>query len=162
MSVEFDDSEHFATFNTGAVQCQFVRPRTLSTTNTNTKFTRWPQIFLSALRAASVAFTLANRLKLDGIEDGAARDLIGSEIKALYEGEADTIALTDVLQAARTLPQVTHQVGITCTISPKLRLVLASWTQINLFLLLSKILLYYVGLASEIHVNHGCGKCPHL
>lgn len=37
----------------------------------------------------------AERTKLAGIENGATADQTGAEIKALYEGEADTNAFTD-------------------------------------------------------------------
>lgn len=37
----------------------------------------------------------ADGTKLDGIESGATADQTGAEIKALYEGEADTNAFTD-------------------------------------------------------------------
>jgi hypothetical protein len=40
-------------------------------------------------------YTLAERAKLAGIEDGATADQTGAEIKSLYEGEADTNAYTD-------------------------------------------------------------------
>ena len=41
------------------------------------------------------AFTAADETKLDGIETGATADQTGAEIKAAYEGEADTNAFTD-------------------------------------------------------------------
>ena len=41
------------------------------------------------------AFTAADETKLDGIETGATADQTGAEIKAAYEGEADTNAFTN-------------------------------------------------------------------
>lgn len=46
------------------------------------------------------SFTAADESKLDAIEAGATADQTGAEIKAAYEGEADTNAYTDAAVAA--------------------------------------------------------------
>ena len=51
--------------------------------------------FIRNKPARAEAFTAADETKLDGIETGATADQTGAEIKAAYEGEADTNAFTD-------------------------------------------------------------------
>ena len=48
---------------------------------------------------AQGGLSAADRAKLDGVETGATADQTGGEIKAAYEGEADTNAFTDTLLA---------------------------------------------------------------
>ena len=51
-----------------------------------------------ATTSASGYMSAADKTKLDGIEAGATADQTGAEIKAAYEGEADTNAFTDAEQ----------------------------------------------------------------
>lgn len=51
-----------------------------------------------ATQSASGYMSAADKTKLDGIEAGATADQTGAEIKAAYEGEADTNAFTDAEQ----------------------------------------------------------------
>jgi hypothetical protein len=53
------------------------------------------QGYSAVLDATTASFTTADETKLDGIEAGATADQTGAEIKAAYEGEADTNAYTD-------------------------------------------------------------------
>jgi hypothetical protein len=60
-------------------------------------------------------FTLDEKNKLGAIEEGATADMTGAEIKAAYEGEADTNAYTD---AEKVLVDVGTPLGTTSTTLP--------------------------------------------
>ncbi len=53
------------------------------------------QAWSAVLDGTTASFLVADETKLDGIEAGATADQTGAQIKAAYEGEADTNAFTD-------------------------------------------------------------------
>ncbi|GAB5451820.1 MAG: hypothetical protein Hals2KO_21480 [Halioglobus sp.] len=55
--------------------------------------------YSAVLDATTASYTTADQSKLSGVEPGATADQTGSEIKAAYEGEANTNAFTDAEKA---------------------------------------------------------------